>query len=309
MTSSAPAICGTRLGLTKLTASTRGTPAAARRSHSSARTAGASVVVLVLEPVAGPDVADRHPHGAARAYCGAELHATGSRDALISAHPALVGYAKWRTARHRSRTPSAPATSCARRSSPASLPPGARLRAEPLAERLQTSRTPVREALILLAREGLVDIEPRRGAVVRQFDAADLADLYDVRALIEPYAARRAATRIGAAGVARLAELCDRADARGAADDAAVEDQVALNEEFHRIIVAAAESPRLEAALRAVAGIPRAFRAAFWHDDAQREQSLFCHRQIVHALEHRQPRLAEAACGCTSSGRSSSSRR
>jgi len=74
-----------------------------------------------------------------------------------------------------------------------------------------------------------------------------------------------------------------------------VEDQVALNEEFHGIIVAAAGSPRLEAALRAVAGIPRAFRAAFWHDDAQRAQSLFCHRQIVHALEHRQPRLAEAA--------------
>jgi DNA-binding GntR family transcriptional regulator len=176
-----------------------------------------------------------------------------------------------------------------------SLPPGARLRAESLAERLQTSRTPVREALHLLAREGLVDIEPRRGAVVRQFDAADLADLYDVRALIEPYAARRAATRIGAPDVGRLADLCDRADARGAADDAAVEDQVALNEEFHRIIVAASGSPRLEAALRAVAGIPRPFRAAFWHDDAQREQSLFCHRQIVHALERRQPRLAEAA--------------
>src|SRR3954468_18736901 len=174
-----------------------------------------------------------------------------------------------------------------------SLPPGARLRAEPLAEQLQTSRTPVREALILLAREGLVDIEPRRGAVVRQFDAADLADLYDVRALIEPYAARRAATRIAPQDVATLTGLCDRADARGAAD-AAVEDHGALNEEFHRIVVAAAESPRLEAALRAVAGIPRAFRAAFWHDDAQREQSLFCHRQIVHALEHRQPRRAES---------------
>jgi DNA-binding GntR family transcriptional regulator len=175
-----------------------------------------------------------------------------------------------------------------------SLPPGARLRAEPLAERLRTSRTPVREALILLAREGLVDIEPRRGAIVRSFDAADLADLYDVRALIEPHAARRAATRIGADALARLRQICDRADARGAADDDAVEDQVALNEEFHRIIVTAAGSPRLEAALRAVAGIPRAFRAAFWHDDAQREQSLFCHRQIVHALERRQPRLAEA---------------
>src|SRR4051812_24238650 len=103
-----------------------------------------------------------------------------------------------------------------------SLPPGARLRSEPLAEQLQTSRTPVREALILLAREGLVDIEPRRGAVVRAFDAADLADLYDVRALIEPYAARRAATRIAAAGVARLAELWDPTEARSAADTAAV---------------------------------------------------------------------------------------
>jgi DNA-binding GntR family transcriptional regulator len=123
-----------------------------------------------------------------------------------------------------------------------SLPPGARLRAEPLAERLRTSRTPVREALILLAREGLVDIEPRRGAIVRSFDAADLADLYDVRALIEPYAARRAATRIGAPDVARLTDLCDRADGRGAADDAAVEDKVAWNEEFHGIVVACARS-------------------------------------------------------------------
>jgi DNA-binding GntR family transcriptional regulator len=176
-----------------------------------------------------------------------------------------------------------------------SLPPGSRLRTEPLAERLRTSRTPVREALMLLAREGLVDIEPRRGAVVRPFDASDLLDLYDVRGLIEPHAARRAATRIGPGELERLRALCDLADARGADDEAAVEDQVAFNEEFHRIIVAAAQSPRLEAATRAVAGIPRAFRAAFWHDDAQREQSLFCHRQIVRALENGQPRLAEAA--------------
>jgi DNA-binding GntR family transcriptional regulator len=175
------------------------------------------------------------------------------------------------------------------------LPPGSRLRAEPLAERLRTSRTPVREALILLAREGLVDIEPRRGAIVRPFDAADLLDLYDVRALIEPYAARRAATRVEAPALERLRELSDLADARGAADAAAVDDQMAFNEEFHRIIVAAAQSPRLEAAMRAVAGIPRVFRAAFWHDDAQRAQSLFCHRQILAALERGQPRLAESA--------------
>src|SRR4051794_41550548 len=125
-----------------------------------------------------------------------------------------------------------------------SLPPGARLRAEPLAERLRTSRTPVREALILLAREGLVDIQPRRGAIVRSFDAADLADLYDVRALIEPHAARRAASRIGRDELTRLAAICDEAEARGAADDEAGEDQVAPNEEVHRIVVTAARPPR-----------------------------------------------------------------
>src|SRR3954454_23408430 len=65
----------------------------------------------------------------------------------------------------------------------APAPRAPRVRPDPLAERLRTSRTPVREALILLAREGLVDIEPRRGAIVRSFDGADLADLYDVRAL------------------------------------------------------------------------------------------------------------------------------
>src|SRR3954471_13628191 len=292
MTSSALAICGTRAGLTKLTASTRGTPAAASRSQSSARTAGASVVASFWSPSRGPtsQISMRTAH---RAYCGRHFACNRGERSLLSAPRLWLGMQM--ADRDASVTNAVRARDELREAILAgSLPPGARLRAEPLAERLQTSRTPVREALILLAREGLVDIEPRRGAVVRRFDAADLADLYDVRALIEPYAARRAATRITAQDLARLREVCDRADARGAADDTAVEDQVALNEEFHRLVLAAAESPRLEAALRAVAGIPRAFRAAFWHDDAQREQSLFCHRQIVHALERRQPRLAES---------------
>ena len=61
-TSSAPAICGTRCGLTKLAASTRGRPVAASRSHSSARTGGAERHAVVLEPVARPDVADLDEH-------------------------------------------------------------------------------------------------------------------------------------------------------------------------------------------------------------------------------------------------------
>jgi DNA-binding GntR family transcriptional regulator len=170
------------------------------------------------------------------------------------------------------------------------LAPGERLRAEALAARLGTSRTPVREALLMLEREGLVDLQPNRGAIVRAFDAADLLDLYEVRALVEPHGAARAATRISEPDLARLAELC-RLGERAGPDVAA---QIEGNEEFHRIIAAAADSPRLLSALRGVAGIPRAFRAVFWATDEQREKSLFCHRELVAALAGRRPELAES---------------
>ncbi len=173
------------------------------------------------------------------------------------------------------------------------LEPGTRLRAEAVAERLNTSRTPVREALVLLAREGLVEIEPRRGASVRAFDAADLADLYDVRALIEPHAARRAATRVSPAQLGRMRELCRLSEKRGAGDEQSVSDQLALNDEFHGIILHAADSPRLEAAMSALVGIPRVFRATFWRDDDQRVQSQFCHDQLVLAFVAGNADLAE----------------
>lgn len=173
------------------------------------------------------------------------------------------------------------------------LEPGTRLRAEALAERLNTSRTPVREALVLLAREGLVEIEPRRGASVRVFDAADLADLYDVRALIEPHAARRGAVRVSPAQLARMQELCRLSAERGADDEQGVTDQLALNDEFHGIVLHAAESPRLEAAMSALVGIPRVYRATFWRDDRQRTQSQFCHDQLLSAFVAGNAELAE----------------
>src|SRR2546426_12550534 len=76
------------------------------------------------------------------------------------------------------------------------LAPGQRLKEEELARELGISRTPVREALLVLQSEGLVAAEPNRGATVRAHDAADLDDLHQLRALLEGYAARRAATRI-----------------------------------------------------------------------------------------------------------------
>jgi DNA-binding GntR family transcriptional regulator len=162
------------------------------------------------------------------------------------------------------------------------LKPGERLRAEALAQRFGTSRTPIREALLQLEAQGLVEVEHNRGAVVRSFDRDDLRDLYEVRALIEPHAAARAATRIDDGDVARLEQLCDE------------EDQLVANEQFHAIILDAAQSPRLKVAMRAASGIPRPFRSAFWHDERQKTESLMCHRRLVSAFKAKDRDLAEA---------------
>jgi DNA-binding GntR family transcriptional regulator len=172
--------------------------------------------------------------------------------------------------------------------------PGERLRTESLAKRFGSSRTPVREALVQLEGEGLVDIEPRRGALVRSFASSDLIDLYEIRALLEPAAAARAALRVREAQLERLRALVALSDARGGRGAEAIEDQIVWNEEFHAIVIEAAASPRLSAALRATAGIPRSFRTAFWRDESHRAFSQTCHRELVSALGEGSAERAEA---------------
>ncbi len=70
-----------------------------------------------------------------------------------------------------------------------SIPPGGLLNQNQVARELGVSRIPVREALRTLASEGLVVLQPGRGARVVELDRADMADLYDLRLKLEPYLA------------------------------------------------------------------------------------------------------------------------
>ncbi|MBN9496580.1 MAG: GntR family transcriptional regulator [Alphaproteobacteria bacterium] len=123
------------------------------------------------------------------------------------------------------------------------LPPGARLSERALGERLGVSRTPLREALRMLASEGLVRHEPNRGAVVAPLDRADIEATFELLAALEGLAGELAARRIDAAQLAEIKALHFEMRAHHARGDRAA--YFRANQEIHRHIAAAAANPVL----------------------------------------------------------------
>lgn len=121
------------------------------------------------------------------------------------------------------------------------LAPGALIDERRLVETLGIGRTPVREALRRLAQEQLVEVFPRRGMFVTGVDVRDLARISEVRAALEPEAARLAAERSTDEERDRLADLSDQIKS-----DA---DLMGLDERIHRAVYAAAHNHLLEKTL------------------------------------------------------------
>ena len=171
------------------------------------------------------------------------------------------------------------------------LSPGQRLKEEELARELGMSRTPVREALLMLQSEGLVELLPRRGATVRSYALDDLDDTYQLRAVLEGYAARRAATRISAEDVALLEESCTRFDRLRA--DGEILDLVKENIVFHNVILEAAASDRLTQMVRKVVEIPLVYKSYYWYSPEQKLISEHYHKQLARALRAGEAERAE----------------
>ena len=166
------------------------------------------------------------------------------------------------------------------------LQPGQPLREVDLANQLGTSRTPIREALLMLEQEGLVEAVRNRGAVVRSYTPEELEDLYTLRAALEGYGARQAATRITDKELAALEESNTRYAALLLADERLPE----LAEEnfaFHSTILEAAGSKRLTAIVRQVTALPLIYRSYLEHSGENRRTALEFHRAILDRLRHR----------------------
>ncbi|HEX3459716.1 MAG TPA: GntR family transcriptional regulator [Acidimicrobiales bacterium] len=130
------------------------------------------------------------------------------------------------------------------------LLPGMRVPQDAIAQDLGVSRIPVREALIVLEREGWVTIEMHRGAFINALDKRAVHDHYELFGLIYGFAAKRALARGSKDLPDALAEI--QADFAAATDP---EDQRELSIAFHGAILRAAESPRIIVVLRAMSAL------------------------------------------------------
>ncbi|GHG50685.1 GntR family transcriptional regulator [Sinomonas cellulolyticus] len=136
------------------------------------------------------------------------------------------------------------------------LRPGQRLRERELSEQYGVSRIPVREAIHRLEQDGFLVTAPRRGAVVRRLTLKDVDELFDLRVLLESFAAARAAERVAAgADGSVLTETLAQSRAALEAGDAARTSE--LNSAFHDQIVALTGNALLERSMRPLRGLNR----------------------------------------------------
>lgn len=156
------------------------------------------------------------------------------------------------------------------------LSPGALIEERQLVEGLGIGRTPVREALRRLAQEQLVEVFPRRGMFVTGVDVRDLARISEVRAALEPEAARLAADRATDEERDELASLGDQIK-RGA-------DLMLLDERIHRAIYSSAHNQLLEKTLSEYYVLAlRIWMIALGHAQDLQE-AVEAHRDLIEAI-------------------------
>lgn len=173
-------------------------------------------------------------------------------------------------------------------------PPGMRLLEVKLANELGMSRTPVREAIRQLARDGIVEMTPNRGATVRGWTPAEVEETYALRAVLEGFCASRAATRMDPSSIARLAELHAEFEHELGMEQPSVENLIRLNDQFHRSIVAGSGSTKAMEVVPQAAEVSRSIKRAFWSSHRIRQTALVYHREIVEAIRAGDPIRAEA---------------
>ncbi len=172
--------------------------------------------------------------------------------------------------------------------------PGDHLSEEHLSAAIGVSRTPVRDALRRLEADYFVSIKANRGARVRGWDAEDIDDLFQLRAILEGFAARLAAERSTPVQISELRKqirLIDRALA--SRPDPDIDQFLRANARFHQIICETAGNSRLSDMIASMVAQAVVVRTANVYSMADLERSNAHHREMADAIEAHDAALAE----------------
>jgi DNA-binding GntR family transcriptional regulator len=171
------------------------------------------------------------------------------------------------------------------------IAPGERIRQEEVAERLGTSRLPVREALRILEAEGLTEHAANKGARVPRLDPAELDVLYRMRERLEPLALTESLPHLGDARIAELADIHERI-----MGDDDLGEFLVLDRAFHLGSYAGCPSEQLASSVTRLWNATQPYRRAFMSLEGRphrREVVDHEHRLILDALARRDPVDAE----------------
>jgi len=165
------------------------------------------------------------------------------------------------------------------------IPPGAKLNERTLCEQLRVSRTPLREAIKLLAAEGLVDLLPNRGAVAVKLTEGDVVNTFEVLAMLEGMSGELAAQRIDDAQLAELRALQYEMMACFARHD--LSGYYRLNARIHTGINEAANNPVLTNAYRSINARVQSLRFRTNQNEAKWRRAIKEHEAMIEALAAR----------------------
>jgi DNA-binding GntR family transcriptional regulator len=176
------------------------------------------------------------------------------------------------------------------------LKPNQRLTELSIANELQVSRTPIRESFHRLEAEGLIEYVPKKGVVVCAFSLEEIAQIYELRALLEGYAGKLAATKITANDLQSLEDLLqsfEQALNGGGDPTEQIYRFVDLNKRFHSSIIRISGSKKLVRILRIATELPLVYRAYNWYSEEETRIAHGYHKRILVALKEKDSNEAE----------------
>ena len=162
------------------------------------------------------------------------------------------------------------------------IAPGTRMMEVELAEEMGVSRTPVREAIRKLEKEGLVTIEPRRGAYASDISAKDMVDILEVRQDLEGMAAGIAAQKITDEGRIELENIARKY--KDSVDREDIEEIIKNDEAFHKYIVSLSGNKTLIKMVSQVQELALRFRYIYYEDFSRFKNQPSEHQAIVDAI-------------------------